>query len=115
MQAMFGEHILKTTHSTRYLSSVHECGLKIYVIKLTPFVLGMLCCASGLFAWKMPFYPEDLCLFKNGKCWLETIAHEKLGYIYDDSEETKEFLRSIDVEFEEHPPVSDSEVPRLPE
>ncbi|MEF3304728.1 leucine-rich repeat domain-containing protein [Paenibacillus sp. GYB003] len=38
--------------------------------------------ASGLFAWRHPHLPEDLCfLDENGKEWLSNIAHERMAGI----------------------------------
>jgi len=45
--------------------------------------------------------PEDLAFFKNGKCWLASIAHERMASIYDDSPQTKELLKSLGVPFRE--------------
>jgi|GEM_PF-5412653 len=115
LKKIFGKNLRLIFLSNEYMSI--SCGVKtkVFHIDYNDFVSQILSCANDLFAWQLPFYPEDLCLFSKGKCWLETIAHEKLGYIYDDSEETKEFLRSIGVEFDEYPPVDDSDIPRLPE
>jgi len=38
--------------------------------------------SEGLFSWKQPELPEDLCrIRKDGSPWLVTIAHEKDSYV----------------------------------
>lgn len=38
--------------------------------------------SEGLFSWKQPELPEDLCLIRtDGSPWLVTIAHEKDSYV----------------------------------
>lgn len=37
---------------------------------------------DSLYDFKPPYLPEDISFFKEGYCWLNTITHEKIGYIY---------------------------------
>ncbi len=46
-------------------------------------------------------YLEDLCLYKNEHCWLNSVSHENLCDIYCDSEQEYEYLKSIGIEFYE--------------
>jgi hypothetical protein len=55
-----------------------------------------------LFGLGMPFYPEDLALYKDdGSCWFGSVAHEQMAFFADMSL-TKEIIKSrlhdIDVE-----------------
>ena len=113
-EKLFEKLIEKRIYDTHYISSVCGYENKIYVVKLNSETLKKLLSKNSLFSWGLQSWPEDLCLFKNGKCWLETVAHEKSGYIYDNSEETKALLREMNVEFDEYPPLDDNEIPRLP-
>jgi len=54
---------------------------------------------KNLYAWLNPNYPEDICFFKNGYCWLYSVAHEKLCDIFCENEEEYEYLKSIGIEF----------------
>lgn len=44
---------------------------------------------------------EDLCLYTNEHCWLNSVSHENLCDIYCDSEQEYEYLKSIGIEFYE--------------
>lgn len=44
---------------------------------------------------------EDLCLYKNEHCWLDSVSHEDICDIYCDSEQEYEYLKSIGIEFYE--------------
>lgn len=54
---------------------------------------------SNLYSWLNPYYPEDISFFKNGYCWLYSIAHEELCDIYCENEEEYNYLKSIGIEF----------------
>lgn len=57
---------------------------------------------NRLYKFLPPNLPEDICFLKNGKCWLKTIAHEHEGYIFEQNEEEKEYLKQIGLKFEEY-------------
>lgn len=54
---------------------------------------------ENLYDWLNPDFPEDISFFSNGYCWLYSIAHENLCYIYCDSKEEYDYLKSIGIEF----------------
>jgi hypothetical protein len=36
----------------------------------------------GLYGWVQPKHPEDLAFYDSeGRCWLETVAHEHMGFV----------------------------------
>ena len=50
--------------------------------------------ADGLYSWRQPDLPEDLCLLRpDGQPFLVTIAHERDAYL-DLAEEAESFLRA---------------------
>ena len=55
-----------------------------------------------LFEMVMPFYPEDLALYKNdGSCWFGSVAHEQMAFFMDESlnaDIIKSRLTNIEVE-----------------
>lgn len=55
-----------------------------------------------LYKFLAPNLPEDICFFKNGKCWLKTTTHEHEGYIFEQNGEEKEYLKQIGLKFEEY-------------
>ena len=67
---------------------------------------------KNLYAWLNPDYPEDISFFKDGYCWLYSIAHENLCDIYCESKEEYEYLKSIGIEFwnDEFVPISEDEI-----
>ena len=95
---LFGEHIVKIEHSAQY--GAEFCGHEneIYTIAFNMQVIEKLLVAQSLFSWQGEL-PEDLCLFSKGKCWIESIAHEHMCYINDDSEELKALLREMNIDF----------------
>lgn len=54
---------------------------------------------SNLYSWLNPDYPEDISFFKNGYCWLYSVAHEEMCDIYCENEEEYNYLKSIGIEF----------------
>lgn len=63
--------------------------------QLENYILSKQC----LYDWLNPMYPEDISLFKNGYCWLYSVAHEEICDIYCENEEEYEYLKSIGIEF----------------
>lgn len=67
---------------------------------------------KSLYNWLEPKYPEDISFFKDGYCWLYSVAHEDLCEIYCDSSKEYEYLKSIGIDFwkNEYIPVSKKEL-----
>lgn len=55
-----------------------------------------------LYKFLPPNLPEDISFFRNGKCWLETVSHERIGRIYTKDEEEIKYLKQIGLKFEEY-------------
>lgn len=77
-----------------------------YYFQTTTEVKDYILSNQNLYAWLNPEYPEDIAFFKNGYCWLYSVAHEKLCHIYCENEEEYKYLKSIGIEFEEDDYVS---------
>lgn len=72
----------------------HEAD--VYYFRCSPELAGLLAETSGsLYAWTQPWLPEDLCFFRNGKKWLVTVSHEKMGWIQPGSDGELEKVRGI--------------------
>jgi len=54
---------------------------------------------KNMYNWLNPKYPEDLSFFSKGYCWLYSVAHEEICYIYCENEIEYEYLKSIGIEF----------------
>ena len=70
-----------------------------YYFKLNNELKKQILNNSSLYGWCFPNYLEDICFFKNGYCWLYSVAHEKLCEIYCRDEKEYEYLKSIGIEF----------------
>jgi hypothetical protein len=51
---------------------------------------------SGLYDWRQPSMPEDLCLIRqSGEPWLVTISHERDAYLRMESDEWGSLVAEI--------------------
>lgn len=66
--------------------------------ELLPFLYEV----GGLFNWVRP-YPEDLCFFRKGACWLSNTAHERVAEILCQTEEDTMLLPSIGMQYRRTP------------
>ncbi len=71
----------------------------ILFFKSSKEVKDYLLCNKNLYNWLNPQYPEDISFFKNGYCWLYSVAHEEMCDIYCESNEEYEYLKSMGIEF----------------
>lgn len=59
---------------------------KIRFYKINSETIKILEKANALYNWNCPARPEDLAIyFKDGTCWLGSIAHEEDSFIYIDT------------------------------
>jgi len=58
------------------------CGhkIEIKIIRFDEYLLGALKGTQGLYDWRAPNKPENLCFYSGTKCFLQSIAHEKLCF-----------------------------------
>jgi hypothetical protein len=54
---------------------------------------------KGIFNWKYPHFPDDLCFFKGGYCWFSTVAHEAYACAYLKSIKDIETFDGLGIEF----------------
>lgn len=109
--ADFKKNILYEYKDVEYVGSIygHECDIKVISLS-SQIVFNNLMGSGRLYDWKYPELPEDLCLFSKGKCWLQSIAHEELCFIYTDDPLEMKILKKIGLKFLI---VEDDEVPTL--
>jgi hypothetical protein len=57
-------------------------AIRLLRYELSPVCLDVLGEAPGLFAWRQPGLPENLCLLRqDGSPWIVSIAAERIGYV----------------------------------
>lgn len=69
------------------------------VYRLSPEVKAFVLSADDIFSWMYPNLPEDISFFRQGKCWLDTTAHEKYCNIYAHETEIAQLLDSMEIEY----------------
>lgn len=78
---------------------IYREGMKIALYKATDEIKEYLLSNKEIYKWHYPKYPTDVSFFKNGKCWMHTIAHEEMLQIYYETEEEFNYLKSIGIKF----------------
>lgn len=72
----------------------------IYVFRCTVNVKGFIK-KHNLFSWSHPDLPEDICFYKDNKCFMRTVAHENMCLIYENVFDTVELLKKCHTRFSE--------------
>ena len=68
--------------------------------ELTDFVMDYILSVNGFFYWTRRYgNPEDISFFKDGKCWLFTTSHENYLYFLEHTEEIREMLDEMKIEY----------------
>jgi len=99
----YKKHYIKEYEDFEYFDSFFGYDAEIKVIELKEELLGPLKAIGGLYDWKYPNFPEDLCFFSKGKCFLKSVAHEKYCFIYTEDKLEKKILKKIGLKFIELP------------
>lgn len=83
-----------------------------YYIKITDELKKNILKRESIFDWCFPFNIEDIEFYKDGCCWLFSVAHEKMFDIYCENEKEYEYLKSIGVKFKNKTfvPISKEEI-----
>lgn len=87
--------------SKNYLKEIKTEFFTTYFFKLNSSTKNILFSKNTIYDWIFPLNLEDLCLYKDNKIWLYSVAHERICNIYCESEEEYDYLKSIGVEFYE--------------
>ena len=75
--------------------------IDICVYKVCNEVKTYLTEPKGLFNWKYPYFPDDLCFFKDGFCWFATVAHEGFAVLFIKNYQDVILLKELGVQIEE--------------
>lgn len=82
------------TEHTIYTTTVKK---EIIFAHFDESLLSELKKVNGLYDWRDPNLPEGLCFFKNGYCFLMSVAHEKECFIYSNDKRVKNILRGMGI------------------
>lgn len=82
-----GEHQTQWP-GTISLDKRHEHNFMFF--RTNPKLFDLLIQPGRLYNWRDDSYPEDLCFFRKGYCWLSTTAHENMAGIT--TEDRAEFI-----------------------
>ena len=102
--------IIKSYEDVEYVGSTCGCACQITIAQLDESIGGFFKSTGGLYDWRFPDMPEDLCFFSKGNCWLRSIAHEKLCFIFTDDDYEKKVLKKMGLKFYEIP---DDSIPTM--
>lgn len=105
------KNIIRRFIDVKYCGDIYNYECEIYVVKIDNTLNDDFFSVKGLWDWKYPYFPEDICFYKNKKCFMRSIAHEEMCMIYDSDQSIISFLDKIGVTYWESP---DEEVPNLP-
>lgn len=75
--------------------------LSIMFFRCAPQLIDVLLMPEGLYRWRYPSFPEDLCFFRKGECWLTNCAHEQFSYIITKDDSEYKLLESMGIKFDE--------------
>lgn len=71
-----------------------------YYLKLTPEIRNDILNKKSLYEdWRYPLSVEDIAFFENGYCWLNTVSHESMCWVYFNNETEYKDLLSMGIEF----------------
>lgn len=87
-------YIIKVYNDKDYFGNWQDYYQEIYVVQFNEFSKGCLA-SSSLYSWKYPELPEDLCFFSKGKCFLRSVAHEEMCWIFPDHDIEKDILKKV--------------------
>lgn len=107
------KNLLKVYEDVEYAGSIYQYVFEIYVVSIDDTnMVGFLSASEGLYSWRAPDEPEDLCFFSKGRCVMRSVAHEKLCFLYTDDPDIKKHLKKLklklidDIEYEKIPRLS---------
>lgn len=85
---------------TQVLSPIgNESNFDICIYQSCEEVKPYLLRVEHLFQWMYPYYPEDLCFFKDNKCWFYACSHEERSYILADSKDEVKAFEDMGIVF----------------
>lgn len=108
----FRRFFIKEFEDVEYAGGLYVNKMEIKVIKFDEALLKVLKNTEGLYDWKYPNMPEDLCFYNEDKCILRSVAHENLCFIFADDDEIIHKIKEIGFDFVVFP-RKEEDVPRI--
>ena len=90
--------IIRTYSSSRYGTPKYNYQSKVFLVK-TNDKLKFFLSNHPFEDWRFPELPEDLIFYRNNNIWLETVTHEKIIWIHNESKEDIDFLNTHKIKF----------------
>ena len=90
---------LKIYHSECYGTNSYDREREIYIVAIDKFMDISFFDNERLFAWRYPNFPEDICFYKEGRCFMELISHEQLCFFYLPDDTLFNFLDERKIEY----------------
>lgn len=73
----------------------------IFFLSCDSSLKGVLLKPERLYGWLYPYYPEDLCFFRKGYCWLTSCAHEEFSFVITDDKSEYNCLESLGLKLDQ--------------
>ena len=96
---LIADHQIKKYKSLEFATNLYDREREIYVYQIDSDLNFDFFEKEGLFSWRYPNSPEDLCFYRSGQIYMEVIAHEQLCFFNFDEEEICNFLDKLGVDF----------------
>ena len=84
-----------------HLPSREDSVSEVQFYKFDDSLKESLLTKKNFYSWCNPKFPEDIVFFKDGYCWLYSVAHEDICDIYYKDRKEYEELKAIGIEFYE--------------
>ena len=76
-------------------------GSNILFYKFDEDLVDFLLKNDNLYNWLNPDFPEDIAFFKDGYCWLYSVAHEEMCVIYCSDKKEYVEMKNMGIKFYE--------------
>ena len=76
--------LLKSRHDSQWAAGISYDRNFYFTINYYRFckqTLSYVLEPKSLFRWNGPTYPEDICFFREGECWMSCCSHERFAVI----------------------------------
>lgn len=97
------EYLLKKRNGSHWVYSEVYADDDLFQIQFYKFNLELkqfLLINNSFYEWLHPLYPEDIAFFKDGYCWLYSVAHEGICEIYYETKNEYNELCKLGIKFD---------------
>lgn len=94
--------IVFSYYDVEYLNNIFNYGTEVFLIKISDIdtCYNFFSVAKSIFSWQADDFPEDICFFSQGTCWLQIISHEQT-ILFKGTQEKEDELKKLGVVFAE--------------